>query len=128
MTRINCIDIESIPLKMRHAEYREMLRLRKAYPRKSSPNIPPSYRMGKGHVTFFYDKGLYLLKRHAALRKSLKKAGYTVNFKLDLSSWPKEAMNDWTPDTDAKIINISRIINNKVNPVSQRMKMNSLIS
>jgi deoxyribonuclease (pyrimidine dimer) len=67
--------------------------------------------MGKGHVKFFYDKGLYLKNRHASLREEMTSRGFSSNFELDLSSWPEEAMNDWTPLPSDKLISVSRIIN-----------------
>src|SRR5690606_42130831 len=34
---------------------------------KVEAQVPPTYRMGQGHVTFFVDKLLYLYKRHQVL-------------------------------------------------------------
>lgn len=108
MTRINCIPVDKLPAKALVGEYREMLRLRHVTNR---TNIPDSYRMGTGHVSFFYNKGKYLVDRHAQLRDEMTRRGYTVNYELDLSSWPESAMGGWEPDVDSQIINVSRIIN-----------------
>lgn len=110
MTRINLIAPNELTQKHLLAEYREMLRLRHIYPRKTKPIISPHYILGKGHVLFFADKGLWLLKRHKQLRDEMIKRGYTVNYELDLSSWPKSAMNDWNPNEDEIDINRQRII------------------
>ena len=114
MTRINCIPASKLSRQHLTAEYREMLRLRHAYPRKSTPCVPGSYRLGRGHVTFFYNKGGWLLHRHAQLRNEMKRRGYTVNYELDLSSWPQSAMGDWMPDVDAKLRSVARITNRMV--------------
>lgn len=108
MTRINCIPVEILPRKALVVEYREMLRLRHA---KNRTIIPDSYRMGNGHQRFFYDKGAYLINRHAQLRSEMVRRGYRANYKLDLSSWPDSAMNGWEPTVDAKLANVARIIN-----------------
>lgn len=108
MTRINCIPVELLPNKALGAEYREMLRLRHVTTRRDIPN---SYRMGTGHVKFFYDKGTYLINRHRQLCDEMTRRGYTTNYELDLSSWPESAMNSWEPTVDAKLANVARIIN-----------------
>lgn len=112
MTRINCI--EPFRLSNQHlvAEYREMLRLRHA--KVGRGGIPQSYRVGAGHVKFFYDKGLYLIKRHRSLVDEMKRRNMRPNFELDLSAWPESAMNDWEPCVNAKLVNLARIINRRV--------------
>jgi len=109
MTRINCIPVEELTNKHLIAEYREMLRFRHVYPRNTNPIIPSEYVLGKGHVTFFFDKGGYLLKRHSQLIKEMNVRGYKTNFSLDLSDWPKDCLNDWKPDDVAIRINRERI-------------------
>ena len=114
MTRINCIEPKLLSNKHIVAEYREMLRLRHVWPRKTGVSVPSSYRLGKGHVTFFYDKGAYLAKRHEELRNEMASRGFTANYELDLSNWPQDVMNDWLPTVDAKLSNVARIINRMV--------------
>lgn len=113
MTRINCIPVNELHSKHLLAEYREMLRLKSNIKRwlasKNPTQIPSSYRMGKGHVTFFYNKGLYLIKRHSELRDEMIKRGFRVNYILDLSDIPQHLMNDWIPDETAQRINRDRI-------------------
>lgn len=108
MTRINCIDPSFLTKDMLISEYREMLRLRHAKPRQTGVD---SYRLGKGHVLFFYDKGSYLLNRHKQLRDEMQQRGIATNYKLDLSSWPDWAMSNWTPNVDDQLANVARIIN-----------------
>ncbi len=113
MTRINCIPVQKLSRQHLVAEYREMLRLRNLYPRKVA-NPTPSYRMGRGHVLFFLDKGAWLQRRHEQLRDEMARRGYTSNYKLDLSHWPDDAMLDWFPDIDARLANVARLINRMV--------------
>jgi len=110
MTRINCIPVTELTSKHLLAEYRELPRVRHAYPRKASASIPPAYVLGKGHVTFFYDKGLWLEQRHAALIAEMRRRGYTVNLPpLDLGHWPQGAMNNWRVTDEAMRLNRERI-------------------
>lgn len=110
MTRINCVDPHELVDKHLLAEYRELPRLRNAYPRKAVPIIPDRYCLGKGHVTFFFDKGQYLVGRHKLIVEEMKRRGFVVNYpNLDLSHWPSDAMNNWQPDSHAISTNRQRI-------------------
>ena len=66
MTRIN-IGVRPIELENKHlmAEHRELKRIpnvvRKG--RYNLKNVPPQFTLGKGHVSFFYDKLGYLKKQ-----------------------------------------------------------------
>lgn len=117
MTRINCIPVTELNVKMLVCEYREMLRARhwKVYKRE----LPDSYRLGTGHCLFFHNKGLYLMRRHKELIEEMKRRGYTVNLpQLDLSHWPNWALNEWIPDSQAMKLNRERI--------AERLKKNGL--
>lgn len=110
MTRINVVDPGELSNEHLLAEYRELPRLRHAYPRRSPPDIPPTYRLGPGHVTFFYDKGAWLQRRHARLRAEMQRRGFRAKLPpLDLSHWPPAAMNDWTTTEQALRRNRFRI-------------------
>ncbi|HWL28589.1 MAG TPA: pyrimidine dimer DNA glycosylase/endonuclease V [Burkholderiaceae bacterium] len=88
MTRINA-DLPPRLLTDQHlfAEYREMRRIPKSLvksmgggsTRELAARIPPVFCLGRGHVTFFYDKGLFLTARHALLRTELIARGYRLN-------------------------------------------------
>jgi hypothetical protein len=66
--------------------------------------------MGKGHETFFYDKGVWLERRHQELVAEMRRRGFTVNYpELDLSHWPGHAMNDWIPTDEALAVDRARI-------------------
>lgn len=109
MTRINLIPTNELTDKHLISEYREMLRVRHLYPRKTKPTILKQYVLGKGHVLFFADKGLWLLERHKQLRDEMRRRNFVVNYELDLSSWPQTAINDWQPSIEEIEINRSRI-------------------
>lgn len=88
MTRVNA-DLCPAVLTDQHllAEYREMRRiprsLLKSLAGKSVAavigQIPADFRLGAGHLKFFYDKGYFLIGRHALLRRELLKRAYRLN-------------------------------------------------
>jgi len=109
MTRINLVPPEELMDQHLFAEFREIkmvpksLRrsLRAAWQREFDKNdmgdfdeqrtklaieavlkkIPSAYTLNTGHVSFFYDKGLYLRKRYALLRAELERRA--INFNRD---------------------------------------------
>lgn len=108
MTRINCIPVEELNTKFLVAEHHEITRAR-SWHIKDRP-LPPTYRMGKGHCLFFHNKGLYLIKRHQQLIEEMAKRGFQHNIPLlNLSHWPKENLNDWTPNEVDLRVNRERI-------------------
>lgn len=117
MTRINVIDPSQLTQNHLAAEYRElpmiMGSLRRSLRSKNGlPKIPPNYTLNKGHVSFHYDKGLYLHKRYRALIKELTKRGYKLdpNRAADFSVFIDNGLyNDWTPTEEALVINQERI-------------------
>lgn len=106
MVRINLI--EPIKLADQHlvAEYDEILMLTayiKKYP--STENIPPSYCLGKGHMSFFKDKVGYLKKRHEILKVEMRKRGFQTNKTIRLSDFGRNNKGDWQPTkADIKVI------------------------
>ena len=119
MTRINA-GIEPLELIDQHliAELHELPRIFTLVQNRidkdslGSVDIPPSFRLGSGHVTFFYNKLLYLKKRHDALR-----AEYTRRFEKE---WPFVATraviptlsytwNDWTARAEDRELLLERI-------------------
>jgi deoxyribonuclease (pyrimidine dimer) len=128
MTRIN-IGVRPIELENKHlmAEHRELKRIpnvvRKG--RYNLKNVPAQFTLGKGHVSFFYDKLGYLKKRYIELYEECRKRGFNVqNY---LSSWdgvPEELMNDYTPtERDIAIVK-ERIADRLANPLAKQKKLN----
>lgn len=83
MTRINA-GIPSRQLSRQHliAEHREIVRIPNTI--KSGKaivrDIPADFRLGKGHVKFFYDKLKYLHERYEQLYKECVKRGYKMTY------------------------------------------------
>jgi hypothetical protein len=114
MTRINVIPPLELSDKHLVAEYRELPRLAKHAAQKFAKNptfTPPgSYRLGKGHMDFFVDKGLWLANRQVSLVAEMRSRGFTVNFpEYDLAKHPDEWRKDWQPTMEAIMLNIDRI-------------------
>lgn len=126
MTRINV----GIPVKQltdRHliAEHRELKRIPNVVSRGryNLKTTPKEFTLGKGHVSFFYDKLGYLRDRYIELYNECRERGFNVQSYL--SSWdgvPKELMNDYTPtDKDIQIVS-DRIRDRLANPISKQKK------
>lgn len=120
MTRINCVPVEELHDKHLVAEYRELPRvfklMRKAQARGEAPTDgrnPREYVLGTGHVRFFYNKGLYLLRRQKALVAEMQRRGFNPQFTDPSELLPDGLdlwrMMDWTPDEKALALNRSRI-------------------
>jgi deoxyribonuclease (pyrimidine dimer) len=73
--------------------------------------IPANFTLGKGHMTFWYDKLLYLHKRHVEIKKEVARRGFKVtDAELDLKNYPPELVNDWRPSYQDSNIIRERII------------------
>lgn len=117
MTRINIVDPKELMDQHLVAEYREIFMVGSSLQRSlASPNwndnkIPKKFSLNKGHVMFFYDKGLYLYNRYIWLRSEMERRGMNPDptrlFKLE--QWPDELFNDWTPTEADKDIVRKRI-------------------
>lgn len=76
--------------------------------------IPTQFSLGVGHINFFKNKILYLKNRLDLVNSEMKRRNFNPGTKIDLSEYPIELINDWTPSyEDSKIIRariISRLI------------------
>ena len=86
MTRINLVNPRELYDQHLMAEYREIFMIPAALKRSlkskrgfKPEDIPPEFRLGRGHVKFFYDKGKYLAERYEKLKKELKRRGYKLD-------------------------------------------------
>ena len=109
MTRIN-VGIPPTELINQHliAEHREIKRIPNCIVKGkyNMEGIPNKFKLGTGHVKFFYNKLLYLKNRYISLYNECIKRGFNVqNY---ISAWdnvPQELMNDYkVEDNDIKII------------------------
>ena len=109
MTRINVgIPPAKLTGKRLIAEHREIKRIPNciAKGKYNMEGIPDKFKLGTGHVKFFYNKLLYLRNRYIELYKECIYRGFNVqNY---ISAWnnvPHKLMNDYKPtDNDRKII------------------------
>ena len=109
MTRIN-VGIPPAELINQHliAEHREIKRIPNciAKGKYKMEGIPDKFKLGTGHVKFFYDKLLYLKNRYWKLYIECIKRGFNVqNYIGAWDNVPKELMNDYkVKATDCIII------------------------
>ena len=114
MTRIN-VGIPPAELVNQHllAEHREIKRIPNciAKGRYNMDGIPDQFKLGKGHVKFFYNKLLHLKKRYVRLYEECIKRGFNVqNYIEAWSDLPEELMNDYNVKA-----NDIRIIRERIN-------------
>lgn len=123
MTRINCVPVTELSGKHLVAEYRELPRvfgLAQAWYHRvcaaghdgAYADVPDTYRLGKGHVLFFYTRLGYCYRRQRALFDEGVRRGYQLRFEptQELIDWaPSWMMNDWTPTRSALRVNRQRI-------------------
>lgn len=87
MTRVNLVPPEELADQHLFAEFRELKMVPKSLARSIAARgvgavvqrIPGEYVLGTGHVSFFYDKGLFLLQRYSRLRHELRYRGVQFN-------------------------------------------------
>ena len=114
MTRIN-VGIPPADLVNQHliAEHREIKRIPNcvAKGKYNMEGIPKRFKLGTGHVKFFYNKLLYLKNRYISLYNECIKRGFNVQYYI--SAWdnvPQELMNDYKVKA-----NDCRIIRQRIN-------------
>lgn len=119
MTRINTIPPQQLMDQHLMAEFREIRHIGGSLQRSLKNNnlnevksrIPKVYTLNTGHVTFFYDKGLYLSNRFQLIKDELLKRGFNINkdTEFNLHLFPDEFKNDYIPTDSAIQINLDRI-------------------
>lgn len=119
MTRINCIPPAELTTRHLVAEYRELPRVfalvRAAIVRgelPDDPRNPREYRLGAGHVRFFYGRLGYLAKRQSALVAEMQNRGFKPAFTDPsglLDGIPEIWCGDWQPSPLAMAENRARI-------------------
>ena len=118
MTRIN-VGIPPAELVNQHliAEHREIKRIPNciAKGRYNMDGIPDRFKLGTGHVKFFYNKLLYLKSRYIKLYEECINRGFNVqNYINAWDNVPNELMNDYQPTEVDRAI-IKQRINLKLN-------------
>ena len=113
MTRIN-VGIQPAELTDQHliAEHREIKRIPNcvAKGKYNMEGIPDKFKLGTGHVKFFYNKLLYLKNRYTSLYNECIKRGFNVqNYIGAWDNVPQELMNDYKVEPNDIIIIKKRI-------------------
>lgn len=114
MTRINVIPPRLLYSKHLLAEYRELPRIFDAARVVLVNEWVPTYRMGTGHVKFFYNKLQFLVRRQQSLIDEMIKRGYSPQFtdpanKLTDNHRARGLVNDWYPSRDDVVVNMGRL-------------------
>ena len=118
MTRINLVDPALLSDRHLGAEYRELPRVfalvRAAAARGERPDDarnPTTYRLGEGHVRFFYPRLGYLRGRFAALVREREARGLRTSFPAppDGGIGP-EWFGGYAPTAEAVAENTARIV------------------
>jgi deoxyribonuclease (pyrimidine dimer) len=106
MTRINIVPPEELYDQHLVAEYREIFMvpgsLKKTLASKAgfqSSKVPASFTLNKGHVYFFFNKGLYLKNRYQEIIVEMKRRGMSPDPQrlFPQHVYPEALFNDWTP-------------------------------
>ena len=124
MTRINLIDPSMLIDSHLRGEYREITRVfthaKKHVMAGRIPDdidIPLSFRLGKGHETFFFDKIRWVLTRYQNLYAEMGKRGFRPDLKLYnkiyadviITFQHTEWFKNWTPKPQDYYLSMSRI-------------------
>ncbi len=119
MTRINVVPVSELHDKHLLAEYRELPRVFGAARKWHNhgghrAELPITYRLGKGHVLFFYDKLLFCFNRQFDLHGECLGRGFNVKHnpadaREDFLSAPEQLFNDYKPTPEALLLNRQRI-------------------
>ena len=114
MTRINAgVPVEELCDQHLRAEWRELPRIRHDAKRNvdKKHRIPPTFRLNKGHMLFFADKGLYLARRHVRIMKEMQRRGFAPDVGLVLTPFhfPATMRNDWEETAESGALIRERI-------------------
>lgn len=122
MTRVNTIDPKHLTDQHLLAEYRELPRIASHFSHNPHVSIPEKYKLGTGHIKFFYDKAHYLIQRHVAIMNELvvRRFNLTKSAPFDFAPMFEIAnirQQGWKPEIRDHRICIQRIMERiKANP------------
>lgn len=110
MTRINLVPVDDLEVPFLKGEYKEIVRIfnlvRKAQLKGKYPKdikAPAKFKLGEGHVKFFYDKLTFIEKRYYALARKMKEYGFNANpvqREELLDGLDKVWFNDYSPSKE----------------------------
>lgn len=108
LTRINLVPVDELTDQHLFAEYRELPRIltnvRQLIDKGKSVddiNIPNVFTLGKGHMTFFYNKLVFLKRRHEELITELFDRGVyylSIYDSINISEIPEGWCGDYEPE------------------------------
>lgn len=115
MTRVNVIPVKELTDKHLLAEHREIKRIPNVIisGRFSMTGQPEEYKLGTGHVKFFYSRLHWLFRRYIkiydeCIRRGFNVQDYTLSFVTAIKMHP-ELAGGYTPTTESTRINRERI-------------------
>ena len=123
MTRISAgVKPSELCDKMLLAEHREIIRIpntiKSGKAKINLDKIPGKFKLGQGHVIFFYDKLKYLHNRYLNLHNECIKRGFNVqDFNGSFKNAPQYLYNDWSEDLNAR-----KIVSERINTRLQTMQ------
>ena len=125
MTRIN-VGIPPVELVNQHliAEHREIKRIPNcvAKGKYNMEGMPDKFKLGTGHVKFFYNKLLYLKNRYISLYNECINRGFDVqNYIGAWDNVPKELMNNYKPTYKDRLIIQERIYERTINRENKKV-------
>ncbi len=114
MTRINAgIPVEDLNYRHLLAEHREIKRIPNVVRKKGTVDlirIPKEFKLGTGHVIFFYNKLGYLERRYKMLYNECKRRGFNItDYSGSFKNLPQHLMNDWKVPQEASDLVRERI-------------------
>jgi deoxyribonuclease (pyrimidine dimer) len=115
MTRINTLHPKYLADQHLLAEYRELPRVFDLALRWmertdcDTARLPGTYRMGKGHVMFFYDKLDWCVARQRALIEECQRRGFDISHTEVPEDLPEDLCCYWNPTEVDLSINLSRL-------------------
>lgn len=120
MTRINTIDPAMLSDQHLMAEYRELPRIFTAVRKlghnsPSAVDMPSTYKLGPGHVKFFYNKLAYIYRRWNQCVNELHDRNFSLNpdlinsIKNDYYQMSDIWKQDWMPKPRDHYLNMARL-------------------
>lgn len=118
MTRINVLTPRALTDQHLIAEYRELPMVAASLKRSLKTGrpllIPKAYIFGKGHVSFFYNKGGFLCNRYWDLVAEMEERGFKPKYmerRVDFNVFiDNDLYGDYHPNDDALALNLQRIM------------------
>lgn len=133
MTRINLVPAVILTDDHLRGEYKEITRVftavRKAVAAGKTPadfDIPPRFVLGKGHVTFFYNKISWLRGRYSLLNTGMRGRGFDVDLDLfneiqrSADQIPNVWSTPWVPRPEDVYLSMARLV--KMSKLSNVLK------